>query len=165
MTMSLPGIHGEEREKRETFFVVAPRRSHMDMFTNIQNDATSGLLKCNNNIVACVDGGSPLYCTAYHSKNTQKEDSETTGIAAQKMIQKMSLEISRHEESQKQSEASAMPTQDLDAVVLGLKTMVRAVLVATNAHIVRAPMAFFVARHQSIFWYSHEFTYCNLMNF
>jgi hypothetical protein len=51
----------------------------VNMFANIQNDAISGLFKCNNNnIVACVDGGSPMYCTAYHSKNTQKEDSETT---------------------------------------------------------------------------------------
>jgi hypothetical protein len=81
------------------------------------------------------------------------------------MIQKLNLEISRHEKSHKQSEASGMPTQDLDAMVLGLKTMVRAVFVATNAHIVRAPMAFFLARHQSRFWYSHEFTYCNLMDF
>ena len=77
----------------------------------------------------------------------------------------MNLEISRHEKSHKQSEASGMPTQDLDAMVLGLQTMVRAVFVATNAHIVRVPMAFFLARHQSRFWYSHEFIKSHVANY
>ena len=63
-------------EKQRYLYVVVPRRSHYDMFGNIHSGPISEVFACNSNVVACVDGGSPMYITAYHSKNTQKENSK-----------------------------------------------------------------------------------------
>ena len=122
------------------------------MFANTHNEHVTSIFQCNNNVVACVDGASPLYCTAYHSKNTQKDDNEKAGKAAKIMIKRMNEQI---QEGQLDTEEN-----------LGLKAMIGAIVMSTEAHIIcGAPMAAYLARNESRFWFSHEFSYTILENF
>ncbi|MFN7880426.1 MAG: hypothetical protein ACK5P1_10510, partial [Sphingobacteriia bacterium] len=111
---------------RKLFLLTLPR-GHADMYANTHNEHVTSIFHCNNNVVACVDGGSPMYCTAYHSKNTQKEDNEKAGNTAKVMIQRMS---EKHKEGEMVTEEN-----------LGIKAMIGAILLSTDAHVCGAPMA------------------------
>ena len=138
------------RSNRKLFVLTLPR-GHADLFANTHNEHVTSILQCNNNVVACVDGASPMYCTAYHSKNTQKEDNEKAGEAAKAMIKRM---------NEKKLEGDVVTEEDL-----GIKTMIGAIMLSTDAHICGAPMAAYLARNESRFWFSHEFAYTKLQDF
>ena len=57
-------------------FVSIPKRTVADLFGNMNSEQITNVFGCNTNVAACVDGGSPMYLTCYHSKNTQKEDNK-----------------------------------------------------------------------------------------
>jgi hypothetical protein len=135
---------------RKLFLLTLPR-GHADMYANTHNEHVTSIFHCNNNVVACVDGGSPMYCTAYHSKNTQKEDNEKAGKAAKVMIQRM---------SEKQKEGEMVTEENL-----GIKAMIGAILLSTDAHVCGAPMAAYLARNESRFWFSHGFSYTQIEDF
>ena len=109
------------------------RNVRADVFANIHNEHVSEVFACNNNVVAAVDGGSPMYLTAYHCKNTQKEDNDQFAKAAKAMIRKMNerfqLEQTRVDEHDIDEDDNTP-----DAYSTGLKTMIGAVIHATNAH-------------------------------
>ena len=63
------------------------------------------------------------YCTAYHSKNTQKEDNEKAGKAAKRMNGKI-------------LEGQIITEENLGSIV-----MIGAIILSTDAHICVAPMA------------------------
>jgi hypothetical protein len=54
---------GEQNDR--FLFLCLPQRGYADMFANIYNSIVSQVFRCNNNIVACVDGASPIYLTLY----------------------------------------------------------------------------------------------------
>ncbi|MFN7880621.1 MAG: hypothetical protein ACK5P1_11500, partial [Sphingobacteriia bacterium] len=108
------------RNGRKLFLLTLPR-GHADMFANTHNEHVTSIFQCNNNVVACVDGASPMYCTAYHSKNTQKEDNEKAGNAAKVMIKRMNEKI---QEEQIVTEEN-----------LGITAMIGAIISSTDAHI------------------------------
>jgi hypothetical protein len=143
-------------------FLVIPKRTAADVFANIHNETVTSVLGCNNNVAACFDGGSPMYCTAYQSKNTQIEDSAKSTEAAKHMISKMNQCL---QEMMTQKEEDDTDMDELDRTCLGLKTMIGAVLMSTNAHVCGAPLAAFLIRNQSRFWFSHDFSYLRLDDF
>jgi len=138
------------RSDRKLFLLTLPR-GHADMFANTHNEHVTSILQCNNNVVACVDGASPLYCTAYHSKNTQKDDNDKAGKAAMAMIKRMNEKV----------QVGEIVTEEN----LSLKAMIGAIFFSTDAHICGAPMAAYLARNESRFLFSHAFSYTQIEDF
>jgi hypothetical protein len=134
-----------------TLFYLEPKRGYCDMFANVFNTHVSDIFQCNNNIVACVDGGSPMYLTAYHSKNCQKEDNEKVGKAVIKMISNMNKKI--EEANAKRNSCDQQIHEVVDHTTLGLSAMIGSVFMSTSAHVCGAPMAAFLTRNQNRFWF------------
>ena len=103
--------------------------------------------------------------TYYQSKNTQKEDSDTYGRVSQQLVRKMKREL---EERQVRIENGANDADNVDEYEKtrqGISRLIGAVLLSTQAHVVAAPMANFLVRHQSRFGFSHEFAFCDMNAF
>jgi hypothetical protein len=137
--------------KLRKLFQLALARTHADMYANTHNEHVSSIFQCNNNVVACIGGGSPMYCTSYQSKNTQKEDNEKVGKAAKVMINRMTEKLQDEEILTKEN--------------LGIKTLIGAILLANDAHVCGAPMAAFLSRNGTRFWFSHQFSHTRLEDF
>jgi pyruvoyl-dependent arginine decarboxylase (PvlArgDC) len=75
-----------------------------------------------------------MYLTSYHSKGTQKEDSETARAAAKQMIKRLNEHLQRLQIEKTMNEHSVFPDEgemkeeEVDTVSLGLKTFIGAVL-------------------------------------
>ena len=147
--------------KPRKLFHVIPQRSEADLFGNIYSEPVSSVFACNSNVVGPVDGGSPMYITAYHSKNTQQEDSEKSAHAAAHMVRRLKEKIKEKEQCIDTGES----LEDDEKQLLGIRAMIGAVLMATNAHVVSAPMASFLIRNRSRFEFSHEFQFVCLSDF
>jgi hypothetical protein len=104
-----------------------------------------------------------MYITCYTSKNTQKEDSGIFKNVAKYLVKKMRKESKLEAESGETGNDN--DDNDIDDVASltrkGLSQLIGAVLLATSAHIVSAPMAAFLVRNDSRFGYSHGFAHCN----
>ena len=144
-------------------FIPELKRSHCDAFVNVNNKYVSEVLGSNNNVICGCDGGSCMYITCYTSKNTQKEDCAVHKNVAKYLVKKMR----REEELAQETAASADGEEDdiADITRKGLSRLIGAVLLATSAHVVAAPMAAFLVRNDSRFGFSHEFVHCNTSAF
>lgn len=146
-------------------FVSELKRSHCDAFVNVNNKYVSEVLGSNNNVICGCDGGSCMYITCYTSKNTQKEDSAVHKNVAKYLVKKMRREEELVENA---PVAIAADSEEADIAALtrkGLSRLIGAVLLATSAHVVAAPMAAYLVRNDSRFDFSHEFIHCNMSAF
>ena len=138
-------------------FTVQCKRTHADCFVNPHHCHTSDLFCCNTNVATGLDGGSVFYCTCYVSKNTFEEDGEHFNKAAHDMALKLNetvLEDNGGVENEEQNNRKK-----------GLRAVIGAVLMATNAHVVAAPMAAYLVRNGSRFSFSHDFTFTYIGDF
>jgi hypothetical protein len=154
-------------KKRERFlYFLEPKRSAADLFGNIHSAPISEVFGCNTNVVACVDGGSPMYLTNYTSKNTQDEDNAAISEAGRHIIKNMKKSLAAH---------GQLFGEDLDQTIgnmtqeerkqRGLRTLMAAVLQSTKAHVCSAPLGAFLVRNKSRFKFSHDFVFPNIFMF
>jgi hypothetical protein len=54
---------------------------------------------------------------------------------------------------------------EIDYARTGLMTMIRCVFLSLNTPVVDAPLAAFLTRNQSRFWFSHDFAFVSLNDF
>jgi len=155
--------NGENKKKK--LFYVAQKRGKADCFANMHNNDVTELLKCNNNMVTGVDGGSAMYVTCYTSKSTKDEDSKKATEAAKRMIKKMNQELEKMNKANEELAGEGIMPDEIDYAKTGLMTLIRSVFMLLNTHVVGAPMASFLTRNQSRFWFSHEFAYVNLEDY
>ena len=152
--------------KRNLFFL-EPKRTIVDQFANVHSSVISEVFGCNSNVVACVDGGSPMYVTNYTSKNTQEEDGEAMVNAAKHIVKAMRKSFEEHgslfDDDTADETASQMPEEERKQ--RGMRALMGAVIMSTSAHVCSAPMASWLTSNESRFSFSHEFVYANLYQF
>ena len=152
--------------KRNLYFV-EPKRSPVDLFANVHSAAISEVFGCNSNVVACVDGGSPMYLTNYTSKNTQEEDGAAMSHAAKHIVKAMRKSFEDHgalfgDGTTTETLGQMTPEEKKQR---GMRALMSAVIMSTRSHMCSAPMASYLTRNESRFAFSHEFVYANLHQF
>ena len=146
------------RPKHRRMFTVKCKRTHGDCFVNPHHQHSSDLFDCNTNVATGLDGGSVFYCTCYVSKNTFEEDGEHFNKAARDMAIKLNETVQEGTDGDGNEEQNNNRKR-------GLRAVIGSVLMATNAHVVAAPMASYLVRHGSRFSFSHDFAFTYLRDF
>lgn len=88
-----PDWHGEAHWKR--IFEVRLARRTEDAYTNTHNPDLSAMFLCNNNVATAMTGASVMYCTAYNTKKTQKEEKQAYEDMAKTLLKVLQNQV-RH---------------------------------------------------------------------
>ena len=86
-----PNWHGFPHQKR--IFEVRLARNTEDVYTNTHNPDLSAMFLCNNNVAAAMTGASVMYCTAYNTKKTQKEEKQAYEDLAKTLLQVIEKQV------------------------------------------------------------------------
>lgn len=129
--------------KQRYMFRFYPQRHIEDAFMNVHSPLLTKCFANNTNVLAAMNGPVVFYVTGYQAKKQQKEEKEAYTKVSEtifKMLQK------RNDEA----ETDVPPHQE------GFRRLLAGIYAQTSAHIVAAPMAHFLALHESRFRYSHD---------
>ncbi len=144
---SIPWFAWTGEEKSQPLIQILPKRSRYDLFQNVCCTAVSlSKFSCNTNVSLITDGPIGYYIAKYCVKPNDKDEvSEYAEVDAS--MKKMSTE-SVHDNHR--SEA--------------LRIICRAAFAHNKANIISGPMASFLTRNNSRFYYSHEFVFCPVID-
>jgi hypothetical protein len=124
-------------------FSFIPRRQMQDAFINTHSPVLTKVLGCNTNVKTAMNGPSVLYIANYQAKANQKEEKE--------IYAKVMETITKMIENCADDETSdVLPNEE------GFRRLLAGVYTHCNAHICAAPMAHYLAIHNSRFRYSHD---------
>jgi Helitron helicase-like domain at N-terminus/PIF1-like helicase len=122
---------------------ICPRRTEYNLFQNVCCPHIS--YSCNTNISFLLPGPVAQYCVSYTMKNTQKEETqeyELVRAAIEKILSK---------------------TKDDDTSgSIAIRRLMRTTFAHQSNNIVGAPMASYLTRNSSRFYFSHTFSWCPL---
>jgi hypothetical protein len=129
--------------ERRFMFRFYPKRNIEDVFMNVHSPVLTKCFANNTNVLAAMNGPVVFYVTGYQAKKQQKEEKQAYTKVSEtifKMIQKYNNE----------APTDVPPSQE------GFKRLLAGIYTQTSAHIVAAPMAHFLALHESRFRFSHD---------
>jgi hypothetical protein len=122
-----------------------PKRNTYDLFQNTSCRAISeSKLACNTNAAIITDGPIGQYQFKYQHKKTQKDD-----VADYENVERSMKKLAgdrKHDDDRKEA----------------VRRICRAAFAHNSTNIIGAPMASFLVRNGSRFYFSHSFVYCPL---
>ena len=124
-----------------------PQRDIEDAFMNVHSPVLTQCFANNTNVVPALNGPVVFYVTCYQVKKQQKEETEAY-IKVFQCIIKMIHKRDDEEES------------DIPPCIQGFRLLIAAIYTQTSSHIISAPMAHYLALHESRFRYSHDTNNC-----
>ena len=123
---------------------VLPRRGTYDLFQNTSCSAISeSKMACNTNANVITDGPIGQYMFKYQHKSTQKDD-----VADYEHVDRAIKNIAEQKHDDDRKEA--------------LRLVCRAAFAHNSKNVIGAPLASFLIRNGSRFYFSHTFEYCPL---
>lgn len=149
--------------EQQSALQVECRRHVYDVFMNRFQPFLSNVLGCNTNVQCGIDGGHIMYVTYYASKGTQTEDKLAYCKVAKTLYKRLRKQQDEHDNpaDENQTDPPEAPTPFTE----GYRRLLSAVLSHTSAHVVSAPMAWFIVRNQSRFLFGHDSAYIGLEGF
>jgi hypothetical protein len=113
---------------------------------NIHSPALTKAFANNTNVLVAMNGPVVFYVTGYQAKSQQKEE--------QAAYSKVSAVLCKLMDRQDEEN-----TSDVTPHQQGFRRLLAGIYTHTNAHIIAAPMAHFLALNESRFWFSHKNIY------
>ena len=133
-------------EKLQPQVEVLPKRNTYDLFQNVSCKAVSeSKFTCNSNISIVTDGPIGMYIYKYILKPTQDDDTAAYSHV-ERSIQ--SLEGRVHDDDKKEA----------------IRRVCRAAFAHNKQNIIGAPLASYLTRHDSRFYFSHSFQFCPIQD-
>ena len=120
-----------------------PKRNIEDVFMNVHSPILTKAFANNTNVLAGMNGPVVFYVTGYQAKKQQKEER----FAYTKVSETLCKMINKQNDD---------TTNDMPPHQEGFRRLLAGIYTQTNAHIVAAPMAHFLALHESRFRFSHD---------
>ena len=135
-------------EPSETFtFRYMPRRNIEDAFMNTHNRDITERCPCNTNILCAITGPAVFYVTCYNVKKQQKDERVAWENVARVLVNRLEIQ---------QEAQAANQESDVSVYKSGFRHLLSGVYAHTNAHILAAPMAHYLALNHSRFRFSHD---------
>lgn len=136
--------NGEEKTQPLVQFL--PKRGTYDSFQNVSCPAISeSKLTCNSNVAVITDGPIGMYSCKYINKPNEKDDT---------------AEYAHVEAAMKKLDADG--PKHMDEKTEAFRIICRAAFAHNKSNIVSASMASYLTRHDSRFYFSHNFGFCPL---
>jgi hypothetical protein len=128
------------------FYVLKPRRGRYDLFQNKACKAiTESKISGNSNISFLFPGPVTVYTSKYYCKGNQKDEQRDFARVVRE-TQKMLAQGRRHEGNRAEV----------------MRMVLRATYQHTTENVIGAPMASYLVRNKSRFYFSGEFAFCHL---
>ena len=143
---SVPWFTWRGTSKPQPLVQLLPKRGTYDLYQNVSCKAISeSKFTCNSNVSVITDGPISQYIFKYIFSGTQEEDTAEYGLLNATMKR---VTGRQHDDDR------------LEAVRL----IRRAAFAHNKKNVLNAPMASYLTRHDSRFYFSHEFTFCPLID-
>ncbi len=129
-------------ERSQPLVQLLPKRGKYDLYQNISCPAVSETkMACNSNIALITEGPIGQYQFKYHLKQTQDDDTaEYAQVDA--TIKKVTGRLHENERSE------------------AVRLITRGAFAHNKTNVINAPLASFLLRNSSRFYFSHDFQYC-----
>jgi len=130
-------------KERRFMFRFYPKRNIEDVFMNVHSPVLTKCFANNTNVLAAMNGPVVFYVTGYQAKKQQKEERQAYTKVSETIFKMM-------QRTNNEEPTDIPPSQE------GFKRLLAGIYTQTSAHIVAAPMAHFLALHESRFRFSHD---------
>ena len=132
------------KKKLQPLVQFLPRRSTYDLLQNVSCKAVSeSKFACNSNVSLITDGPIGQYQFKYQLKGTQEDD---TAEYAEVDASMKKIQGRLHDDDKRES----------------LRLICRAAFAHNKTNVISPPLASYLTRHASRFYFSHQFVYCPL---
>jgi hypothetical protein len=128
--------------ERRFMFRFYPKRNIEDVFMNVHSPVLTKCFANNTNVLAAMNGPVVFYVTGYQAKKQQKEERQAYTKVSETIFKMM-------QKTNNDEPTDVPPSQE------GFRRLLAGIYTQTSAHIVAAPMAHFLALHESRFRFSH----------
>ena len=131
------------RRENRYMFRYYPKRYIQDVFTNVHSPVLTKCFAYNTNVTPAMNGPAVFYVTGYQAKKQQKEERDAYG--------NVSTVLCRAIQKREEEEESDIPPYEQ-----GYRHLLSGIYTQTDSHVLAAPLAHYLALHESRFRFSHD---------